>query len=49
MKYAVACGADGGMTMCTPCDPLFVALPLLAAARQEVISTSVAARHCLDL
>ncbi|KAL3131878.1 hypothetical protein ABBQ38_007588 [Trebouxia sp. C0009 RCD-2024] len=35
---------DGGMTMCTPCDPLFVALPLLAAARQETEDS--AGRFC---
>lgn len=38
-KYAVAFGADGSLTICTPCDPLFVSLPLLVAARQEVSCT----------
>ena len=38
-KYAVAFGADGGLTICAPCDPLFVSLPLLVAARQEVSCT----------
>ena len=31
--------------MGTPCDPLFLALPLLVAARQQVACTSVVLRH----
>ena len=44
-EHASSAYADGGFTMGTPCDPLFLALPLLVAARQQVTCTTVAHRH----